>query len=459
MNQLMNALDMESTGYAFSNPNYNFQGVLRNGEHLEHLHSYFGSTSSRGSSDIDASLPTMPLHTDDGLFIAMTTGYFTSNELNIKSQKENNLFENGLYIQLPTGKIAKASTADGLSSSLIVMVGNGGNKWLNPVLGKPLRAVPHALIANLKKGDTRSWYGKMFLPPSDAVLAMTSPTMTTDKITYGTYRKNELNVVTKSNKESGSILPVACDGSLQSDDSSVNSHILMNTQCTLDNGDPGVMCWLQCLSTSDLPCGMNAQCVDTATGEPVDGTIMCPSADGMSACELECLDVKSVQSSNTNTDYCYGTGVSMFMEGFVSISQEKEGSTACVNILFKDWTLNTKVKYAFGCIGVFLLGIFIEMLTMIRRRLYKEVEWSRNRDIAMVIIHSLQVLLSYFIMLIAMTYSVELFCMVCSGLVVGYIIFNLSAPPVENTDPCCAHIDSVDDSTILYDKLLDNRKM
>ena len=33
----------------------------------------------------------------------------------------------------------------------------------------------------------------------------------------------------------------------------------------------------------------------------------------------------------------------MFMTGFVSVSSEDEGSTACVNLFFDTWTLDSKV--------------------------------------------------------------------------------------------------------------------
>ena len=41
--------------------------------------------------------------------------------------------------------------------------------------------------------------------------------------------------------------------------------------------------------------------------------------------------------------YC-GVGTSMFMTGFVSVATEEEGSTACVNLFFDDWTLDSKVS-------------------------------------------------------------------------------------------------------------------
>lgn len=67
-----------------------------------------------------------PLHVDGGLLIAMTTGYYAGAEASSIS---------GLYIQLPTGNIARAAFSD---DALIIMVGEGGAKWLSPVLGLPL---------------------------------------------------------------------------------------------------------------------------------------------------------------------------------------------------------------------------------------------------------------------------------------------------------------------------------
>ena len=50
--------------------------------------------------------------------------------------------------------------------------------------------------------------------------------------------------------------------------------------------------------------------------------------------------------------------------------------------------------------------------------------------------------------LIAMTYSVELFCMVCLGLSCGYAVFIVNAPNGAMTaaaDPCCtADMDNID---------------
>ena len=47
-------------------------------------------------------------------------------------------------------------------------------------------------------------------------------------------------------------------------------------------------------------------------------------------------------------------------------------------------------------------------------------------------------MLGYFAMLVAMTYSVELFLCVCFGLVAGHGLFNMDGPVSESVDPCCA---------------------
>eukprot|EP01030_Chromulinospumella_sphaerica_P010426 gene10426-10232_t len=78
------------------------------------------------------------------------------------------------------------------------------------------------------------------------------------------------------------------------------------------------------------------------------------------------------------------TGTSLYVS---SPSEEAE----CVNLLFPSWTLDQPWKFAVACLGVLCLG--------------------------------LSQTLSYLLMLVAMTYSVELFCMVVLGLTLGYLLF------------------------------------
>ena len=139
----------------------------------------------------------------------------------------------------------------------------------------------------------------------------------------------------------------------------------------------------------------------------------------------------------------------MFMNGFTSIASEKKGSTECINFMFIEWTLDNKVKYVFGCIGTLLMGIFIQGISYIRIKLNK-----KNNQIIILIIYSIQMTLSYFLMLLAMTYSTELFCMVVIGLTIGYgyfFIYKDNNKLAENIEPCCTHMNDENNEYFLYD--------
>ena len=200
---------------------------------------------------------------------------------------------------------------------------------------------------------------------------------------------------------------------------------------------------------SALPCGQDAVCVDTNTGEVIEDGKNVHCTDGGVHCELQCV------SSDTNTtsysDYCYGYGTTMSMNGFFSIVQDSQGSTPCVNLLFEEWTLDNEGKFAAGCLGVFFLGILIQYLTVLRASTRKILN-PMHRRLGRVLAFGTQVVLSYFLMLVAMTYSVELFCMVVAGLTTGYALFHSSdeRDPTEiPADACCPEEKG-------YDRLVDD---
>ena len=119
----------------------------------------------------------------------------------------------------------------------------------------------------------------------------------------------------------------------------------------------------------------------------------------------------------------------MFMSGFTSVATEKRGNTACLNLFFDSWTLDSKTKYVVGTIGIFFLAIFFEYmkvlkkLIMARRSIRKGSQYVR--DLISIVFYGCQLTISYFLMLAAMTYSTELFCAMLSGLTVGYTLFTL----------------------------------
>ena len=124
---------------------------------------------------------------------------------------------------------------------------------------------------------------------------------------------------------------------------------------------------VQCRNKDDLPC-----CTDTITEH-------CENMDP--SCKWEC---KSSGHSNHSTEekFCNGQGTDMYMQGFTvkiyildsslsctTLQASGDSKDACVILLFKSWVLDTRTKFAFGCIGVILLGIAIEGLLCLRREI------------------------------------------------------------------------------------------
>jgi hypothetical protein len=116
------------------------------------------------------------MHSDMGLFIIMTAAeYFSS--LNTDKGDGSRLApghgkpEPGLLIELPSGMVVRPNIADG---SLLVMNGEGANMWMRAegtrASDDPPYAPPHELVVPDVQGATRAWFGRMYLPPRDAVL-------------------------------------------------------------------------------------------------------------------------------------------------------------------------------------------------------------------------------------------------------------------------------------------------
>merc|ERR1719483_310147 len=61
-----------------------------------------------------------------------------------------------------------------------------------------------------------------------------------------------------------------------------------------------------------------------------------------------------------------------------------------------------------------------------------------SRRAAIIFLFALNIASGYLAMLVAMTYSMELFICMVVGLVLGHAIFNTEAPVGESVDPCCA---------------------
>lgn len=140
-----------------------FADVVQQGEHLEHFHSYQKLSNNKEE--------TIEMHTDQGLMIAFTPGQWVS--VNEDATDQANLgLSSGFFIQLPDDSVTEVAFQP--TDDLVFVLGDGVNQFVNDKLqakGRDLiRAVPHMLRLDFHR-DTlaRTWYGRMVLPPPDAL--------------------------------------------------------------------------------------------------------------------------------------------------------------------------------------------------------------------------------------------------------------------------------------------------
>lgn len=138
-------------------------------------------------------------------------------------------------------------------------------------------------------------------------------------------------------------------------------------------------------------------------------------------------------------------GQSNYTGGFVSVFSSERSSRACINFLFVGVDLDSSEKFVLGCWFTLAVGIIIEGLLALSQRL----SWSTWCTITIkLLLHSTTIILGYALMLLVMSYSVELTLCAVTGLCVGRLIFqgwlgrwHHSNPEANAEDdkrtPCC----------------------
>lgn len=146
-----------TSGFVFKE----FSDIVEAGEHLEHFHSYEKIQSRQGNKE------TIEMHVDQGLFIAFTPGQFIARN---GDDTQGLQVSSGFFVELRDGSIQEVAFDE--NDDLVFMLGDGVNQYINEKLANhhQLRAVPHALIMNAHEDSvSRVWYGRMVLPPVDAM--------------------------------------------------------------------------------------------------------------------------------------------------------------------------------------------------------------------------------------------------------------------------------------------------
>ena len=397
------------------------------GEQLEHFHAYRSGTSH-------AKTAAVPMHTDAGLFIAIVPALYAAEHADsnvpptaLPASPEAADGREGFQVQRWGGSVVKLSPRVE-SSSVVFIVGDGFTQWLNPQLTTPLRAAPHRMVmpraADLSDGQrlARAWYGRMYLPPADSVLHAGGAPFREWREFFASH-PDERNHSLIDTPADGLSQPVGCAGGRRYLSTHGAGSCLANQ----------IFCWHQCVDVSALACGADAVC-----WRSTDSSIWTAEDAHCTSCEPKCFEppspptvplIPSPPPALPYTEpFCTGPGTDMHMSGFAS------HSTDCIILLFHGWKLDSAGAFAAGVLGTFFLGIFTEGITWFRRTKLATSPYLRSSAVvyrvSMATAFTTQVTLGYFLMLIAMTYQVELFLGVILGLGCGHTLFNVRPPPL-----------------------------
>lgn len=392
----------------------------------DHLHVYTKSSSevSDGSSKY-----LVPYHIDNGLFLIITP--FPSPSLLVKLSNGQSISTSGLG-----------------SDSVLILMGLGLTDWLLQDEPSNFYPVAHA-VPSMKEShsENRPVFARMKVAPQTAVPVTKTKTnlKTFGDVFFGAPTPKE------QNNEDLCWGSVAEQSYLLSLESSPPTAAFFKSTIKNCNNQTDAYCWMNCLplphdctlEESECYNAQHQQCNTYNEDPPHDVT-----------CAWHCKPVTTPSPPGPTPtppgptppppqdEFCQG-GMDMLMGGFEVAGGPNSNSKTCVILFFKEWKLNTAGKFAGACFGVFFLGFSIELLIALRRRIVNRKRLFINlplpvRKITVIALFGINLVLGYLAMLVAMTYSVELFICVVVGFIVGHALLNSHMPVGETIDPCCA---------------------
>mmetsp|Transcript_25463 Transcript_25463/g.55353 ORF Transcript_25463/g.55353 Transcript_25463/m.55353 type:complete len:730 (-) Transcript_25463:789-2978(-) len=394
-----------------------------------------------------------------------------------QQQQQRRRISTGLVLELPDGRLVRPVFPE---NCLLVLNGEGATRWMprptthpphnsrtaataaaatsttaaaepeeyeDPEEGSVLEeeghgpySPAHEVLVPEAEGVVRAWFGRMYLPTRDARLRVPGP-HGPPNMTFNEYRQQTYGAFKSQQAHTAST--AGC--------SPLRRKLADEESCGADE----VYCWMSCMKIpSKLTCGKANILCENPQGKIWPDEFINPSTgkpDHCLDCQLECKGPDPVPPAPprppprpaSSQEFCNTdlTPITMWMTGFQTTAK---AGTACVAFLFGQWALTSQVKFAFACIGTVLMGVTVAALAfgrrmlLQRRRALRQPALASMSDIAvkdpgpgkagamalLALLYGVQMTLAYALMLIAMTYQVELFIMVVVGLVVGYVLFN-----------------------------------
>mmetsp|Transcript_663 Transcript_663/g.1575 ORF Transcript_663/g.1575 Transcript_663/m.1575 type:complete len:201 (+) Transcript_663:134-736(+) len=146
-------------------------------------------------------------------------------------------------------------------------------------------------------------------------------------------------------------------------------------------------------------------------------------------------------------DFCKGMSMTMSMDGFQSALFSKGHPADCITFFFPEWELDRPGKFVGAMIATFMVAVVSEGITYLQphvRNDYLAGKPKHRRKTIMTLMYGFQQLLGWLLMLIAMTFSIELFASVILGLFIGRLLFPSEPLTTSRNNPIKAQRSSAD---------------
>lgn len=270
------------------------EAVVSNAEHLEHFHTYYkptpaasdASSESPAGAASESTESTIDLHADQGIFIAFTPAILVEDGSDDGGEAKVASLEAGqFYVKLMDGSTVTMDFGDD-GNVLVFMLGDGVDQYINNKLtrGPFLRSAPHGMVMPAHtEAQSRVWYGRMFLPPMDALSEAHG-------ISFGQLRKKMIEDV---HSGGGKGQGVGCSRMLQETE---------GLQCETNQ----MYCWMRCMDYTETAspdaCAAQGQDVKCANQLGQIWVLADSHGDYNPTCSSETNDTNPVQPAEPIPD-------------------------------------------------------------------------------------------------------------------------------------------------------------
>lgn len=179
-------------------------------------------------------------------------------------------------------------------------------------------------------------------------------------------------------------------------------------------------------------------------------------------------DSSNKPARNAVSEPCDGMFMTMFMDGFhwsfVWLTGTSSSSpSSCLNYMLPSWKLDTASKFRGAMLFTFLLALLTETVSAMRRSVVRSLQHLRVRrrdqlhvdnsnnthnhqppnsfafggPLLLLVLYAVQALLGYILMIVAMSFSIELVGSIIAGVSIGHALFGVpTQDDDEDEHPC-----------------------